>query len=112
MPRSSFWPSGPGIGEVALPPYISERDGSAQVAVRLTPRAAREEIVGPRGGELAVKVNAPPVDDRANAALRRLIAKAVGIAPRRVQIVHGERGRTKLLRLEGVKAAEAAKLLG
>jgi uncharacterized protein (TIGR00251 family) len=100
-----------GAGEVALPPYISERDGSAQVAVRLTPRASREEIVGPRGGALAVKVSASPVEGRANAALRRLVAKAVGVPARRVQIVGGQTGRKKLLRLEGVGAAEAAKRL-
>jgi uncharacterized protein (TIGR00251 family) len=82
------------------------------VAVRLTPRAAREGIVGPRGGALTVKVTAPPVEDRANAALRRLVAKAVGIAPRRVQIVRGQKGRAKLVRLEGVGVAEAAKHLG
>jgi uncharacterized protein (TIGR00251 family) len=81
------------------------------VAVRLAPRAAREEIVGPRGAALAVKVNAPPVDDRANAALRKLIAKAVGIAPSRVQVVRGHKGPNKLLRLQGVGAAEAAERL-
>jgi uncharacterized protein YggU (UPF0235/DUF167 family) len=46
---------------------MTEQDGATLVAVRLTPRASREEIVGPRGDSLAVKVSAPPVDDRANA---------------------------------------------
>jgi uncharacterized protein (TIGR00251 family) len=96
---------------IALPAYISERNGSAHVTVRLTPRASREEIVGPRGAALAVKVNAPPVDDRANAALRKLVAKALGIAPNRVQVVHGHKSQNKLLRLEGVGAAEAAERL-
>jgi uncharacterized protein len=96
---------------IALPEYISEHDGSAQVAVRLTPRASREEIIGPRGGVLAAKVNAPPVDDRANAALCKLIAKAVGIPPSKVQVTRGQKGRDKLLRLQGVSADEAAKRL-
>jgi uncharacterized protein (TIGR00251 family) len=81
------------------------------MAVRLTPRASREEIIGPRGGALAVKVNAPPVEDRANAALRKLVAKAVGIAPSRVQVVRGHKSPNKLLRLEGVGAAQAAERL-
>ena len=81
------------------------------MAVRLTPRASREEIVGPRDAALAVKVNAPPVEDRANAALRKLVAKAVGIAPGRVQIVRGHKNPKKLLRLQGVSAAQAAERL-
>jgi uncharacterized protein (TIGR00251 family) len=96
---------------IALPAYISEHDGSAHVAVRLTPRASREEIVGPRGSALAVKVNAPPVEDRANAALRKLVAKAVGIAPSRVQVVGGQKNAKKQLRLQGVSATEAAERL-
>jgi uncharacterized protein (TIGR00251 family) len=79
--------------------------------VRLTPRTSRDEIVGERGGELAVKVGAPPLDGRANTALRRLVAKAVGIPPRRVQLVRGEKGRSKVLRLEGLSAAAAARRL-
>ncbi len=79
--------------------------------MRLTPRASREEIVGPRDGILAVKVSAPPVEDRANVALRKLIAKAVGIPPSRVEVVRGQKGRDKLLRLQGVGASEAAKRL-
>jgi uncharacterized protein len=72
--------------------------------VRLTARASRTEIVGLRGAGLAVKVNAPPVQDRANDALRGLIGKAVGIPPSRVQIVRGHKSRDKLLQLKGVAA--------
>jgi uncharacterized protein len=79
--------------------------------VRLTARASRTEIVGPRGAALAVKVNAPPLKDRANDALRRLIGKAVGIPPSRVQIVRGHKSRDKLLQLKGVAANEAARRL-
>jgi uncharacterized protein len=79
--------------------------------VRLTPRAPRTEIVGPRGAALAVKVNAPPLKGRANDALRRLIAKTVGIPPSRVQIVRGHKSRDKLLQLKGVAANEAARRL-
>jgi uncharacterized protein len=60
---------------------------------------------------LAVKVSAPPVEDRANVALRKLVAKAVGIPPSNVQIVRGQKGRKKLVRLQGVGADEAAKRL-
>jgi uncharacterized protein YggU (UPF0235/DUF167 family) len=80
--------------------------------VRLTPRASRTEIVGPRGAALAVKVNAPAVQDRANDALRRLIVKAVGIPPSRVQIARGHKSRDKLLQLKGVAAKRGRKASG
>jgi uncharacterized protein len=55
---------------------------------------------------LIARVTAPPVDGKANAALCRLLARAVGVAPSRVSIVHGETARTKVVRVEGI--AEAA----
>jgi uncharacterized protein YggU (UPF0235/DUF167 family) len=51
------------------------------------------------------------VDDRANAALCKLVAKAVEIAPSRVQVVRGHKNPNKLLRLQGVGATEAAERL-
>ena len=83
----------------------------AKIEVRLTPRASRDEIVGYCEGVLVCKVTAPPVDDRANDALRKLLAKALGVAPSRVRIERGGRGRTKLLSVEGA-SAEALRKLG
>jgi uncharacterized protein (TIGR00251 family) len=72
------------------------------LAVRLQPRARRDEIVGERNGLLVVRVTAPPVDGRANAALCRLIAKAVGVAPSKVEIVRGHGSRDKVVRVADV----------
>jgi uncharacterized protein (TIGR00251 family) len=74
------------------------------VPVRLQPRASRDEIVGWRDEKLVVRVTAPPVDGAANRALCKLLARAAGIAPSRVSVVRGERGRDKLVRLEGAPA--------
>ncbi len=56
-----------------------------KLEVRLTPRAGRDEIGGRREGLLQVRVKAPPVDGKANEALRRLIAKRVGVPKSRVK---------------------------
>ena len=74
------------------------------LAVRLQPRARCDEIVGERNGVLVVRVTAPPLDGRANAALCRLIAKAVGVAPSRVEIVRGHGSRDKVVRVTDVDA--------
>jgi uncharacterized protein len=81
---------------------------STLLTIRLTPRAARERLApGPDGG-LVAHVTAPPVDGAANAALCRLVAKAAGVAPSRVDVVRGQRARTKVVRVEGV-AEEAVR---
>ena len=71
-----------------------------EIAVRVQPRASREELVL-RDGVLIARVTAPPVDGKANAAVRKLIAKRAGVAPSRVAIVRGEHARDKVLRVEG-----------
>jgi uncharacterized protein (TIGR00251 family) len=72
-----------------------------KLEVRLTPRASRDEIGDRRDGVLQVRVKAPPVDGKANEALRRLIAKRAGVPKSRVTIVRGERSRRKLVAIEG-----------
>jgi uncharacterized protein len=72
------------------------------IDVRLTPRAARMALTPAPGGGYAARVTAPPVDDRANEALRRLVADRAGVAPSRVSIVRGARSRDKVVRVEGL----------
>jgi uncharacterized protein (TIGR00251 family) len=77
-------------------------DTEARIEVRLQPRASRDEVLGMRDGVLHARVSAPPVEGQANRALCRLIAARAGVAPSRVEIVRGERGRSKLVRVEGI----------
>jgi uncharacterized protein (TIGR00251 family) len=48
-----------------------------------------------------VRVTAPPVDGRANAALCKLLARHYGVAPSKVSVVRGETSRDKLVRIDG-----------
>lgn len=75
--------------------------------VRLQPRAKRDEIVGVRGGALVVRVTAPPVDGKANAALCKLLAKALGVAPSTVAVIRGQSARDKVVRVDAVETAVA-----
>jgi uncharacterized protein len=83
----------------------------ADVAIRVVPRAKRNEIAGERDGRLLVRVAAPPVDGKANAAVIKLLAKALGVPRGSVSVVRGEASRDKLVRVEGVDA-EALRALG
>jgi uncharacterized protein len=87
---------------------VTSRSGGegALVRVRVQPRAARNEIMGWRAGALGVRVTAPPVEGRANAAVAALLAGALGLRPSAVQVVRGERGRDKWLRVAGLSPAQ------
>jgi uncharacterized protein len=81
---------------------IHERDGAITVAVRVAPRASRNTIEGEYQGALKVRLTAPPVDDRANEALRRLLAERLNVPISAVRIVAGEKSRTKRVSIVGV----------
>jgi uncharacterized protein (TIGR00251 family) len=78
----------------------------AEIKVRVIPRARRDEIGGERGDLLLIRLTAPPVDGAANAALCRLVARRAGVPARRVSIVRGKTSRDKVVRVEGITAAE------
>jgi uncharacterized protein (TIGR00251 family) len=74
---------------------------SIDLHVRLQPRARRDEVVGERAGAVVIRVTAPPVDGKANAALCAFVARAAGVAPSRVAVVRGHTSRDKVVRVEG-----------
>lgn len=79
--------------------------------IRVQPRARREEVVGERDGAIVIRLTAPPVDGKANEALRRLVSKRAGIAKGAVEIVRGAGGRDKLVAARGIGAGELRDLL-
>jgi uncharacterized protein len=88
---------------------------TARIAVRLVPRASRDEVVGFEGeGEsetLRVRVTAPPVEGRANAALTRLLAKRLRVARGDVRVVVGQTSRQKVVAIDGLTTAEVRRRL-
>ena len=67
--------------------------------VRVVPRARRAGIAGVRGGRLLVRLQAPPVEGKANAELERALARWCGVGRGAVTIEAGERGRDKTVRV-------------
>ena len=85
---------------------IREQDGAVTFEVRVAPRASRNRIVGVQEGSRKVALTAPPVDGAANEALRKLLAKALGVSKSSVEIVRGDRARIKVLRVHGMSARD------
>jgi len=78
----------------------------ALLRVRVTPRASREEIRQGENGIFRVRLTASPVEGKANQALVSLLAKRLGIARGRVEIVSGASSRLKTLRIQGLEPNE------
>jgi uncharacterized protein (TIGR00251 family) len=87
------------------------RDGlDLLLDVRVQPRASRTEFAGLHGERLRVRLAAPPIDGRANAALTDFVAAECSLARSRVTLEAGPSSRDKRLRLHDVAAVPDALL--
>jgi uncharacterized protein (TIGR00251 family) len=91
---------------------ITEKDGTVSFAVRVQPRASRDEIAGEYQDGLKIRLTAPPLDDRANDSLRKLLASRLKVPLTAVRMASGERSRNKRVEIHGVTAAMIRELLG
>ena len=90
---------------------MRESEGTVTFAVRVAPRASRDAIEGEYNGALKVRLTAPPVDEKANAALCRLLAERLNVPVSAVRIVAGEKNRSKRVAIAGVTPAQIAALM-
>ncbi len=86
--------------------YIQEHPSGVIVKVKVQPRASRNRIAGVLGDALKVTLTAPPVDGAANAACIEFFADLLQLPKNQVEILSGHTGRTKLLKLNGVKSEQ------
>jgi uncharacterized protein (TIGR00251 family) len=88
------------------------KSGSA-LAVRITPRASRNEIREILDdGTVKIRITAAPVDGQANTALIEFLSSVLGVAKTRLEIVAGQTGRDKIVAVEGMTSKEVqAKVL-
>jgi uncharacterized protein (TIGR00251 family) len=90
---------------------IEARSGGVAFEVRVQPRASRTEVAGTHGEAVKIRLAAPPVEGAANAALAAFLAKQLGVSKSAVRIVKGERGRNKVVEVDGVTRADVQALL-
>jgi uncharacterized protein (TIGR00251 family) len=99
--------------KVNLPAYLTTHAHGVTLAIKLQPRASKNEIGGIVCNELRVKVTAPPVDSAANEALVRLLAETLDCSNSQVELTHGHTSRHKVVKVHGVSAeAVLARLKG
>jgi uncharacterized protein (TIGR00251 family) len=70
------------------------------IDVRVQPKSSKNAIVGIHGAALKIKLNAPPVEGKANKALIQLVAKLLGCSKSSVEIISGQASRSKRLLIQ------------
>ena len=90
---------------------IEARVDGVRFEVRVQARASRTELAGSHGEAVKIRLAAPPVEGAANAELVEFLAKRLGVSRSAVRIVRGERGRDKVVEVEGISQADVQALL-
>ncbi|MBQ7501960.1 DUF167 domain-containing protein [bacterium] len=94
---------------------INDCPGGCTVAVKVVPRASGNSVAAPEEGSQEpvwqIRLNAPAVEGKANAALQEYLAKILGLKRRQVSLKIGDKSRRKVIFAEGLTAAEAEECL-
>jgi uncharacterized protein (TIGR00251 family) len=91
--------------------FARDASGGAVLEILAQPRASRSRVVGEHDGRLKIQLAAPPVDGEANAALLAFLADRLGLKRADVVLLAGETGRRKRVKVAGLGADAAARLL-
>lgn len=80
------------------------------MTIHVQPGAKKTEVAGAHGDALKIRLAAPPVDGKANAALIDYLAKRLGIPKSRITLKSGQTSRRKVLAVEGVDPVAVSQL--
>ena len=92
--------------------FLRETKEGLLLTIRVTPRSPGDEIVGTHGDALKIRLNAPPVDGKANRQLIRFLGGRLEVPLWRIQIVRGQMGREKQVLVTGLRPEELRRRLG
>jgi len=77
----------------------------------VVPNARQNKVIGEHNGAIKIKLRAPAVEGKANAALRSFLAEELKIPERSIALERGQKSRAKLIRIEGLSEEEARRHL-
>jgi hypothetical protein len=90
-----------------LPFLQRDKTGAVIVDIHVVPNAAHTQIQGLHDGALRLRLNAPPVDGRANLELQNWLARQLRIPRAAIELVRGDTGRRKQFRVDSAVVAVA-----
>jgi uncharacterized protein (TIGR00251 family) len=79
------------------PAWCSALPGGVRIAVQITPNARKTEVIGVQGDALKLKLQAQPIEGKANEALIKYLAKVLSVPRSAVTITHGHTNKKKLV---------------
>lgn len=88
-------------------PWLRDDGDALMLTLHIQPAAKKTQVVGVHGDALKIRLAAPPVDGKANAALIKFIAAQLGVSKNSVTLISGDTARAKRLRIAGVDATVA-----
>jgi uncharacterized protein (TIGR00251 family) len=90
---------------------LSSSEVRTDIKVQVVPRSSRNQIIVGENDVFKLKVTAPPIEGKANKALKELLAKKLGVAKGDVEIISGQRSRQKTVRIHGFSREDLSRLL-
>ena len=81
------------------------------IQVKVVPRSSSNIIISEEKGVFKIKLTAPPVEGKANTALKQLLSKRLGVPKGNVEIISGQRSRVKSVRIHGLSFKDVNNLL-
>jgi uncharacterized protein (TIGR00251 family) len=87
---------------------FQKTENGIRLKIRLSPRSSVDQIEGVHGDMVKIKIKAPPVDGKANAALIKFLAKILNVRQRDIRITSGESSRNKTIEIVGLDSRQAA----
>lgn len=85
---------------------------SGRLEIRLKPRAKNDRLTVTGPGTVDIAVTSPPVDEKANEHLVKLLAKRLGVSKSAVTLLRGGHSKNKVVVVEGMSSEEVMKRLG
>ena len=85
---------------------LNSQGDAVRLGLKVVPGASRDRIVGELGNVLKVAVSKPPEGGAANRAVIELLADALKIAARQIQLVQGQSSPRKVVLISGLSAEE------
>ena len=103
----------PGLRLSCQPGNDRERINRAVTTIRVhvIPNAKIDKVVGEHGNAIKIKLRAPAVEGKANAALRKFLAEKLKIPQHAIVLDRGERSRNKVIRIDGLSQADVCRVL-
>ena len=92
--------------------WLQVRREGLSLTLHIQPGAKKTEVAGPHGDALKIRLAAPPVDGKANAALIEFLADRLGVAKSTVVLKSGQASRRKVVEVVASEAFVRAQLVG